>query len=153
MASDVQPHMKSGKRFFGKKQSMKKQASSFKEWVVWQLRRLSYRWPARSAAFRRAGASRAEFNKKPGVVGLTARTKNFYHCELCAFVYDRKNVSADHIAPVVDPKRGFVDFDTYIRRLFCEADGFQIICKECHDKKTAKERVVRKKYKKVASAR
>jgi hypothetical protein len=127
---------------------MKKKAGSFKEWVIWQLRRLSYRWPARSEAFRNAAASRADFERANGKGKVTKRVRNFYWCALCEGVFTRKQVSADHIEPVIDPKKGFVDFNTYIVRLFCAASNFQIICDECHDGKTAKERKVRSRYKK-----
>jgi len=58
-------------------------------------------------------------------------------------VFPRKLVSADHVYPVIDPARGFVDWNEYIKRLFCPESGFQIICKECHDDKTKRERKVR----------
>ena len=50
----------------------------------------------------------------------------------------------DHIDPVVDPKVGFVDWTTYIERMFVEEDGLQILCKECHDKKTRFEKSISK---------
>lgn len=124
---------------------MKKKAGSFKEWVTWQLRRLSYRWPARSQAFRNAAATAADF-KKHGSGTVAKRVRNFYWCALCQGVFTRKQVSADHRVPVVDPKTGFVDWNTFIPRLFCEASNFQIICDDCHDKKTAKERNIRKLF-------
>ena len=46
----------------------------------------------------------------------------------------------DHINPVVCPKEGFVDWDVFIKRLFCEKDNLQVLCSGCHDKKTLKER-------------
>jgi hypothetical protein len=58
-----------------------------------------------------------------------------------------KNIVADHIAPVVDPAVGFVDWDTYIRRMFIET-GWQAICKSCHDIKTTKERAIATKRRK-----
>ena len=130
---------------------MKKKAGSFKEWVVWQLRRLSYRWPARSAAFRRAAASRTDYRNNPGET-VTKRVRNFYFCEKCKRVFSRKGVTADHKLPVIDPKKGFENFDVYIRRLFCEAFGFQIICNHCHDKKTKSETQVRKMYRRLRKA-
>lgn len=54
----------------------------------------------------------------------------------------------DHIAPVVDPKTGFTNFDDYINRLYCEVSGFQVICETCHDIKSASEGQVRKKKRK-----
>jgi len=51
-----------------------------------------------------------------------------------------RNVAVDHIKPIVDPKLGFVSWDDIIRRMFVEEEGLQVLCKECHDKKTADER-------------
>lgn len=53
---------------------------------------------------------------------------------------------ADHFEPVVDPKKGFEDFEVYVFRMF--NNSLQPLCKECHAKKTkaeAKERKVRRK--------
>ena len=49
-----------------------------------------------------------------------------------------KNITADHINPVVDPKKGFVDWNTYIDRLFLE-DGWQASCYNCHINKSKEE--------------
>ena len=58
------------------------------------------------------------------------------------------DVAVDHIDPVVSPKTGFVSWDVYIERMFCEADGFQVLCHTCHGIKTQNEREERKKWKK-----
>ena len=50
------------------------------------------------------------------------------------------NAVVDHILPVVCPNVGFVDWNTIIERLFCEEDGFQLLCHECHMEKTSFER-------------
>lgn len=55
----------------------------------------------------------------------------------------RRQVAVDHILPVVDPVEGFAGWDKLIERMFCEADGFQLLCPDCHDLKTADERSVR----------
>jgi len=52
----------------------------------------------------------------------------------------------DHIEPVVDIKRGFVSWDEYIKRLLVEKKGLQVLCRDCHDKKTKEERGQRKEY-------
>jgi hypothetical protein len=52
-------------------------------------------------------------------------------------------VAIDHISPVVDPEVGFKGWDEYIERMFCEVDGYQLLCPDCHDKKTSDERKVR----------
>jgi hypothetical protein len=58
-------------------------------------------------------------------------------------------MAADHIEPVV-PIGGFTgetylgyNWNELIKRLYCEADGFQALCKECHKLKTADERALR----------
>ena len=51
-----------------------------------------------------------------------------------------KNVFVDHIDPIVDPRVGFVSWDVFIERMFCEEDNLQVVCGDCHDKKSLKER-------------
>lgn len=43
----------------------------------------------------------------------------------------------DHIEPIVSVN-GFNGWDEYIERMFCE-DGFQLLCLDCHSKKTKAE--------------
>jgi len=49
----------------------------------------------------------------------------------------------DHINPVVDPAVGFVDWNTYINRMFLEEKGYQVLCHACHGIKTRDERELR----------
>jgi hypothetical protein len=53
-------------------------------------------------------------------------------------------VVIDHINPVVEPEVGFVDMNTYFRRLWCDRSGLQKICGECHRQKTNEEWFVRR---------
>lgn len=53
------------------------------------------------------------------------------------------NVFVDHIIPVGGPTQG--GWDGVIERLFCEAEGLQVLCKECHDLKTKDEKNARRK--------
>ena len=57
----------------------------------------------------------------------------------------RNNAAVDHINPVVEPEVGFVDWNTYIDRMFLEIKGYQVLCYKCHAEKTAAERKRRKK--------
>lgn len=50
-----------------------------------------------------------------------------------------KEIEVDHIDPVIDPDKGFTDWNDYIARLFVEEDKLQVLCKECHKKKTNDE--------------
>jgi 5-methylcytosine-specific restriction endonuclease McrA len=66
-----------------------------------------------------------------------------YQCNVCQNWVGSTKVAVDHINPVVSVDEGFVDFNTFIQRLFCDANNLQVICDECHDKKTYAERIGR----------
>ena len=117
-----------------------------KTWVIWALRKSSYRWPPRNAALRAAAATKAEYTAKPGEK-VSKLVRNFYRCKTCKKVFSRRGVSIDHVRPVVDPKKGWRGFDEYITRMFCDQSGFQILCSLCHDAKTKKENKTRKAQK------
>lgn len=63
------------------------------------------------------------------------------HIKKC---FKRGKVEINHIDPVVDPKSGFVDWNTYIERLFVKDDKMNALCKECHSKLTEKQNKLRK---------
>jgi 5-methylcytosine-specific restriction endonuclease McrA len=117
---------KSGRVVVKKKQKKQNRATFCKG----LLRRGSFHWKARNDAL---VAARVERGK--------------YKCASCEDLFGPKEVQIDHIFPVVDPKKGFTTFDDYIERLFCETEGFQILCTSCHDAKTKIEDVMREHYK------
>lgn len=94
------------------------------------LRRGTFHWRARTEAMT---AARVERGK--------------YKCAECQELFGPKEVDLDHILPVVDPKTGFTSWDDYINRLFCPAEGFQVICHGCHEHKTRLEDMMREHYK------
>lgn len=51
----------------------------------------------------------------------------------------RAKLELDHIIPVVEVKKGFCDWNTYIERLYCAPEGYRGLCRFCHAEKTAKE--------------
>lgn len=53
-----------------------------------------------------------------------------------------KNTFIDHIDPIVDPEVGFTSWDDFIERLFCEEHNLQVLCGDCHEKKTLEERAI-----------
>lgn len=57
------------------------------------------------------------------------------------------NAVADHIDPVIDPEKGFENWDTLINRLFVELDGWQCLCHKCDTQKQNEERELRKESK------
>jgi len=56
----------------------------------------------------------------------------------------RGKLELDHIEPVVEPKKGYADWNTYLERLYCGPEGYQGICRDCHADKSAKEASERK---------
>lgn len=62
-----------------------------------------------------------------------------YICAICKCVVPatilengkrKPNVFVDHINPVIDPAVGFVSWDVFIERLFCDSKGLQLLCKD-----------------------
>jgi len=58
-----------------------------------------------------------------------------YRCACCGKVFRRKDIEVDHKVAV----GRFIDFDTYVERLFCDTKGLQVLCRLCHKNKTKKD--------------
>lgn len=101
------------------------------------LRQGTRRYPPKYNVLNAAKTEKKK-NEKSG------RMAQHYRCAQCKKEYTSTNVQVDHIRPVVDVKDGFVDWNTFIERLFCEEDNLQVLCTGCHDKKSKKERAKRK---------
>ena len=110
----------------------------FKSFVTSALRAASRRWPPKYAALRAAFAGR-QVNAKTGKLAM------HYKCAKCKKLFVAADVQVDHIKPVVDPKKGFVSWDDFINRIFCEIENLQTLCKPCHKVKTDQEKLERKK--------
>jgi len=106
----------------------------FRSFVVSQLRRA--RWGPKYLTIKNAYI-------KDGINPKTGRKCKFHLCSSCGGEFLAKEMRADHIMPVVDPAVGFTDWNEYIERMFPEVEGFQAICKGCHDLKTKEERRIR----------
>lgn len=70
------------------------------------------------------------------------RHKYEYKCAACKKWYMSKEVHVDHINPCGSLKT-YADLPRFVETLFCEADNMQVLCTECHKKKTAEERKAR----------
>lgn len=55
----------------------------------------------------------------------------------------KNNIFTDHIIPVGTHK----DWDSTVEGMFCETDNLQLLCKDCHDRKTKDERAALKEAK------
>ena len=81
-----------------------------------------------------------------GINPKTKRKCKMYLCNSCNNKFPLKEVKADHIIPVVGPE-GFIDWNTFIKRLYVEMEGFQTVCEKCHKAKTNAERQARQQAK------
>lgn len=109
--------------------------SRYKSFITSTLRKTSARWGPKNDAKKQA----RHYERLPNSAGRIV-----YHskCNACGDLVPETTSSVDHIIPVIDPEVGFQSWDTYIERLFCETDGFQVLCDPCHKAKTAKERSI-----------
>lgn len=105
--------------------SLKKEELALKRWLIPHLRRISYRWAPRSNAIKNARVGR-----------------NQYLCTSCEKIFPKKEIRIDHDQPVIGLD-GFVDWNTYIPRLFCEEKNLKCLCLKCHNIKTSSERYER----------
>jgi 5-methylcytosine-specific restriction endonuclease McrA len=62
-----------------------------------------------------------------------------YTCKHCKKPHRRKDIQVDHIVPVGT----FIDYNTYIERLFVGPEGLQVLCTNCHQLKTNAEATIR----------
>ena len=69
---------------------------------------------------------------------------NQYECADCNEIFGSKDVEVDHIVPAGSLKC-YDDLPGFVERMFCEVDGFQVLCKTCHQDKTNREREERKR--------
>ena len=70
-----------------------------------------------------------------------------YLCHVCGEWVGSTKVNVDHIDPVVDPNVCFVDWNTFIDRLWCDKSNLQRICLSCHNVKCNLEKELRKQTK------
>lgn len=113
--------------------------SRFATFIKSALRSASQRWPPKFTALNNAKRGKRT-NRSSG------RIAEHYECAHCHNQFPAKEIQVDHINPVIDPSVGFVSWDEVIKRMFCEVEGYQVLCKACHlvksnaEKRQAKER-------------
>lgn len=110
--------------------------AKYKSFIRGNLRRVTQKWAPIQTTLQKARVERG-----------------FYLCASCQETVPAtkkvdgkrvKNVHVDHIDPVIDPAVGWVSWDSLIERMFVEEDGLQVLCDECHTKKTNEEKAVAK---------
>lgn len=116
----------------------------FTSFIMSALRQASGRWAPKQEALKRARVERGKYKcagcgevgpaTLPPPEGKTRRIKN---------------ACVDHIEPVVRLDEKAVDWGDRIARMFCEVDGLQVLCHNCHKSKTDEENKARREFKKT----
>lgn len=115
--------------------------SKLQSFIKGVLRKGSTRWPPKYEVLNAAKRGKA-INAESG------RLAEHYQCAECMQLFPAKLVVVDHISPVV-PLTGFISWDDVIDRMFCSADGLQVLCKTCHGVKSKAENAERRENKKL----
>ena len=74
--------------------------------------------------------------------GKAGKHRFEFLCNECGGWFANKDVSVDHIVPAGSLKT-YEDLPGFAERLFCEPEGMQILCTDCHHVKTQAERKAR----------
>lgn len=112
---------------------MKKDKKIFdlKRFLIPILRRKSLFYPERARA-----------------INLSKIERGFYRCKACEGAFSRKQIHVDHKQSVISVKDAWIDWNTYIERLFVPAEQMQVLCINCHSAKTQIENQIRSVNKK-----
>jgi 5-methylcytosine-specific restriction endonuclease McrA len=71
--------------------------------------------------------------------GPLKRQKFEYQCNNCKNWFPEKKINVDHIVGAGSLNCA-ADLPGFVERLFCEQNNLQVLCTECHDKKTKLEK-------------
>lgn len=108
----------------------------YNSFIKGALRSASQRWPPKyrvlGAAFRGT-----RINPESG------RLAKHYECAACHCLFPAAKVEVNHTEPVV-PITGFDSWDGVIRRMFCDSQHLEVVCKPCHKEITKQENEQRK---------
>lgn len=100
--------------------------ASFWGFIRSGLRQISRRWPPRKLA---------EIAARRPYTGTNKRQKWEYQCAECKEWWKGSEIEVDHIIPCGSLK-SFDDAAIFMERLFCEIDGFRVVCNNCHNEKS-----------------
>jgi hypothetical protein len=98
------------------------------------------RWPAKYECLKDAAVG-----KQTNI--NTGRLAEHYQCNKCKKHFPQKEVQVNHIDSVISTEHGFVGWDVFIQRLYCDKNNLEVVCKPCHKLITLEENEERKRYK------
>lgn len=81
----------------------------------------------------------AKLKAKRKYKGPNKRQRFEYQCNTCKEWFPDKEINVDHIIPA-GTLRSANDLPGFVERLFCEVDNLQVLCSNCHNKKTQNEK-------------
>ena len=104
--------------------------SRYFQFIRSALRQAFSRYPVK---FQVKNAAKRTLKKKKG------NQRYEYLCAECAGYFKGNEVDCDHIVQA-GSLTTYEHLPGFVARLFCEADGLQILCKPCHKRKTKEDR-------------
>jgi hypothetical protein len=102
--------------------------SRFWSFIRSSLRSAFSRYPVKHAVKQKAKRTITKEKRK-------GNQRYEYQCACCKAWYPNKEVEVDHII-ACGSLRCYDDLAGFVKRMFCEADGLQVLCKTCHRSKT-----------------
>lgn len=127
--------------------------SKFKNRIISALRKLSYIWKPVQDVKKRAKKAPATYECESCHYWCYegSSEKNFDKLteEFPSQKFKMEKANVDHKNPVRSVEEGFVDWNTFIERMFCDEDNLKLLCKTCHKEKTKLETKERVKYRKI----
>jgi len=111
----------------------------FHSFIMSALRRAQ--WPVKYEAIKTAYV-------KDGINPKSGRPCKLHLCPVCKALFPQSAMQADHLIPVI-PTTGFDSWDGVIERLYCELDGYEPLCKQCHKTRTKTQNEERKRNRKT----
>ena len=103
-----------------------KKKPDFFVWLRSSLRKISQRHPPIYSALAAA--------KRP-YTGDNPRQRVCFECAKCKGLFSSKQVAVDHRTDCGSLK-SWDDVQGFMERLFCGEEGLDVLCSECHDKKS-----------------
>jgi 5-methylcytosine-specific restriction endonuclease McrA len=106
--------------------------AKFISFVKSQLRNGSQKWPPKHKVMQAAKVARGVYECAGCGQHVPYTTKKGDG--------RKRNIFVDHVEPIVNPAVGFTTWDDFINNLYCDSSNLQLLCDECHTKKSAEER-------------